>query len=165
MPCQPITTTCICSVYTTVGLKGWSYTAHAVVLTYSLNHCARTCYSRRIVTRCCFTQLANQVRARRGTGYFLSTNLTSFRGHVVLVRSWLPQRLRWAVPVDSEIQRRIGEISGISGLKGYQVETLEAVCLKKRGTLVCVPTGSRNSACFEGSRTVIGHVTGRERAA
>ena len=41
------------------------------------------------------------------------------------------------------------ETLGISALKGYQVEALEAVCLNKRDTLVCVPTGSRNSACFE----------------
>ena len=38
---------------------------------------------------------------------------------------------------------------GISVLKGYQVEALEAVCLNKHDTLVCVPTGTRNSACFE----------------
>ena len=29
------------------------------------------------------------------------------------------------------------------------MEALEAVCLNKCDTLVCVPTGSRNSACFE----------------
>ena len=56
---------------------------------------------------------------------------------------------------------------GISVLKGYQVEALEAVCLNKRDTLVCVPTGSRNSACFEAGliRTVIDHVTVSERTA
>ena len=52
-------------------------------------------------------------------------------------------------PIDSEIQRKICEMLGISALKGYQVEALETVCLNKRDTLVCVPTGSRNSACFE----------------
>ena len=30
------------------------------------------------------------------------------------------------------------EMLGISALKGYQVEALEAVCLNKRDTLVCV---------------------------
>ena len=45
--------------------------------------------------------------------------------------------------------------------------TIEVVCLNKRDTLVCVPTGSRNSACFEVGliRTVIDHVTVSERAA
>ena len=59
------------------------------------------------------------------------------------------------------------EMLGISVLKGYQVEALEAVCLNKRDTLVCVrlPTGSRNSACFEVGLicTVIDHVTVSER--
>ena len=55
----------------------------------------------------------------------------------------------------------------ISALIGYQVEALEAACLKKRDTLTCVLTGSRNSACFEAGliRTVIDNVTGSERAA
>ena len=34
---------------------------------------------------------------------------------------------------------------GTSVLKGYQVEALEAVCLSKCDTMVCVPTGSRKS--------------------
>ena len=56
---------------------------------------------------------------------------------------------------------------GISALKGYQVEALEAVCLNKRDTLVCVPTGSRNSACFKVDLicTIIDHITVSERAA
>ena len=59
------------------------------------------------------------------------------------------------------------EMLGISSLKGYQVEALEAVCLNKCDMLVCVPTGSRNSACFEVGliRTVMDNVTGSERAA
>ena len=59
------------------------------------------------------------------------------------------------------------EMLGTSALKGYQVEALEAVCLNKRDTLVCVPTGSRNSACFEVGliRTAIDHGTVSERAA
>ena len=61
------------------------------------------------------------------------------------------------------------EMLGISALKGYQVEALEVVCLKKRDTLVCVcvPTGSRNSAFFEVGLicTVIDHATVNERAA
>ena len=56
---------------------------------------------------------------------------------------------------------------GISVLEGYQVEALEAVCLNKRDTLVCVPTGSRNSACFEVGLicTMIDHVPVSGRAA
>ena len=70
-------------------------------------------------------------------------------------------------PVDSEMQRKMGEMLGISALKGYQVEALEAVCLNKCDMLVCVPTGSRNSACFEVGliRTSIDHITVNERAA
>ena len=66
--------------------------------------------------------------------------------------------------IDSEIQRRMCEMLGISSLKDYQVEALDAVCLNKRDTLVCVPIGSRNSACFEVGliRTVMGNVTGSE---
>ena len=47
------------------------------------------------------------------------------------------------------------------------MEALEAVCLNKRDTLVCVPTGSRNSACFEVGLicTVIDHITVSEGAA
>ena len=56
---------------------------------------------------------------------------------------------------------------GISALKGYQVEAPEAICLNECDTLVCVPTDSRNSACFEVGliRTVMDNVTGTERAA
>ena len=70
-------------------------------------------------------------------------------------------------PVDSEIQRKTREMLGISLLKGYQVEALDAGCLNKRDTLVCVPIGSRNSACFEVGliRTVMDNITGSERAA
>ena len=57
------------------------------------------------------------------------------------------------------------EMLGISALEGYQVEALEAVCLYKHDMLVCVSTGSRKSLGFEGTRTMIDHVPGRERAA
>ena len=85
---------------------------------------------------------------------------------MVLFWLWLPRRRRWTAPVDSEIQRKMCEMLGISALKGYQVEALEAVCLNNRDTLVCVPTGSRNSACFEVGliRTLIDHITVSERA-
>ena len=73
---------------------------------------------------------------------------------------WLPRRRRWTAPVDSEIQRKMCEMLGISALNGYQVQAPEAVCLNKCDTLVCVPTGSRHSACFEVGliRSVIDHV-------
>ena len=45
--------------------------------------------------------------------------------------------------------------------------SLIAVWLNKRDTLLCVPTGTRNSVCFEVGLicTVIDHVTVSERAA
>ena len=74
----------------------------------------------------------------------------AFAGHVVLFWLWLPQHGRWTALVDSEIQRKMCEMLGISALKGYQVEALDAVCVNKRDMLVCVPTGSRNSCIFWG---------------
>ena len=67
-------------------------------------------------------------------------------------------------PVDSEIHWKTCETLRILALESYQVEVVEAVCFNKRDTLVCVRTGSRKSTCFEGMRTVIDYVTGRERA-
>ena len=54
---------------------------------------------------------------------------------------------------------------GISALKGYQVEALEAVCLNKRDTLVYGADCEQNSAYFEVGliRTIIDHVTVSER--
>ena len=54
----------------------------------------------------------------------------------------------------------------ISALKGYQVEALEAACLNKRDTLMCVLTDSRNSVCFKVGliRTVIDNITGSQQA-
>ena len=85
---------------------------------------------------------------------------------MVLLWLWLPQRRGWTAPVDSKIQRKVCEKLGISALKGYQEEALEAVCLNKRDTLLCVPTGTRNSACFEVGliRALVDHVTVSERA-
>ena len=101
------------------------------------------------------------------TFIFLASISLAFAGHVVLFWLWLPRRGRRTAPVDREMQRKMCEMLGISALKGYQVEALEVVCLNKRDTLVCVPTGSRNSACFEVGLicTVINHVTVSERAA
>ena len=76
--------------------------------------------------------------------HFRSINLISFRQSRGIVWLWLPGRGRWISTVDSEIHRKMCEMLGISALK---VEALEAVCLNKRDTLVCVPTGSRTSAC------------------
>ena len=101
------------------------------------------------------------------TCIFLASIWLAFARHVVLFWLWFPRRGRWIAPVDSEIQRKMCEMLGISALKGYQVEALEAVCLNKRDTLVYVPTVSRNSAYFEVGliRTIIDHVTVSERAA
>ena len=57
--------------------------------------------------------------------------------------------------MDREIRNKICKTLGIAALKRYQVEALEAICLKKRDTLVCVPTGSGKSACFEGISTLL----------
>ena len=135
---------------------------------YCLNYCTRMCCSLRIVTRCCFTNWP--IRCKRGgrNVHFLSIKLISFRWSCgILFWLWLSRCGRWTLPVDSEIQRKMCEMLGISSLKGYQVDALEAVCLKKCDTLVCVPTGSRNSACFEIGLicTVIDHVTVSEQAA
>ena len=56
---------------------------------------------------------------------------------------------------------------GISSLKGHRVEALDAGCLDKCDMLVCVPTESRNSACFEVGliRTVMDNVSGSEQPA
>ena len=97
--------------------------------------------------------------------HFLSIIWITFpwaRGIVVVMDA--PAREMDSPAVDSEIQRKMCEIVGISALKDYQVEALKAVCLNERDTLVCVPTGSRKSACFEVIRAVIDHVTGTERA-
>ena len=59
-------------------------------------------------------KLANQMCVRHRTMHFLSTNLIGFAGHVVLFWSWLPQRRWTAALVDSEMQRKICEILGIS---------------------------------------------------
>ena len=75
-----------------------------------------------------------------------------------------PAREMDSAGIDSEIQRKICKMLRISALKSYQVEALEAVCFNKRDTLVCMPTGSRKFACFEGMRTVVDHVTGSEQA-
>ena len=116
-----------------------SYTAYAMVLTkYCLNHCARTCCSLHIVTRCRFTNWP--IRCEQGSRnmHFLSINLiSSCRSRGILIWLWLSWRGRWTAPVDSEIQRKMCEMLGISALKGYQVEALEAVCLNKCNTLAC----------------------------
>ena len=103
------------------------------------------------------------------TFIFLASIWLAFAGHVVLFWLWLPRRGRRTAPVDSEMQRKMCEMLGISALKGYQVEALEAVCLEQtRYAGVCADwTRSRNSACFEVGliRTSIDHVTVSERAA
>ena len=101
------------------------------------------------------------------TFIFLASISLAFAGHVVLFWLWLPRRGRRMAPVDSEMQRKMCEMLGISALKGYQVEALEVVCLNKCNTLLCVPPGSRNSTCFEAGviGTVIDHVTVSEQAA
>ena len=142
-----------------------SYAAHAVVLAYYLNHCARTFYSRRIVTRCRCTNWP--IRSERGAEpcIFLAPIWFAFGCHAVLFWSWLPGRGRWTAPVDSEIRRKMCEMLGISAMKGYQVKALQLYASANVTRWVCLPNGSRKSVCFEAIRSVIDHVTARERAA
>ena len=98
---------------------------------------------------------------------FLSINLISFRrslGIVLVMAS--PAREMDSAGRQWNTEKDVRNVSDFS-VKGYQVEALEAVCLNKRDTLVCVPTGSRHSACFEVGviRTLFDHVIVSERAA
>ena len=84
-PPPPAITAC-----TALSLQRISYTAYAVVLTkYCLNHCARTCCSLRIVTRCRFTNWPIRCEQGGRNVHFLSINLISFRQSrgIVLVMS------------------------------------------------------------------------------
>ena len=87
------------------------------------------------------------IRHERGgrNVHFCSVNLISFRRSRGIVLVMASLAWRWTAPVDSEIQRKTRKVLAISVLKGYQVDALEAVYLNKCDTLVCVPTGSRNS--------------------
>ena len=71
---------------------------------------------------------------------FLASILLAFASHVVLFWLWLPRRGRWTAPVAIEIQRKMWEMLGISSLKGYQVEALDAVYMPQqtRYAGVCV---------------------------
>ena len=125
-------------------------------------HCARSGLDKNIVSttapeRAVLSELSLGVALRTDesgaseaaeTCIFLASIWLAFAGHVVLFWLWLPRRGRWTAPVESEIRRNMCEMWGISALKGYQMEALEAVCVNKRDMLACVPTGSRNSCVF-----------------
>ena len=148
---------------------------HTYIHTYIMLHCARNGLDKNIVSttapeRAVLSVLSLGVALRTDesgaseaaeTFIFLASISLAFAGHVVLFWLWLPRRGRRTAPVDREMQRKMCKMLGISALKGYQVEALEVVCLNKRDTLVCVPTGSRSPACFEVGliRTLIDHVT------
>ena len=144
------------------------YTAYAVVLTkYCLNHCVRTCCSLRIVTRCCFMNWP--IRCERGgrNVLFLSINLISCRRSrdIVLVMASSAREMdsagrQWNIEKDL---RNVRDFS----VKRLPGGSTISVWLNKCDTLLCVPTGTRNLACFEVGliRTVIDHVTVSERAA
>ena len=76
------------------------------------------------------TDESNASEAAETFIFFTSISL-AFAGHVVLFWLWLPRRGRRTAPADSEMQRKICETLGISALKGYQEEALEAVCLNQ----------------------------------
>ena len=144
------------------------YTAYAVVLTkYCLNHCARTCCSLRNVTRCRFTNW--RIRCERGgrNVHFLSINLISCRRSrgIVLIMASSAREM-------DNAGRQWNTEKDLRNVRDFSVKRLPSgstisVWLNKRDTLLCVPTGTKNSACFEVGliRTVIDHVTVSERAA
>ena len=143
------------------------YTAHAAVLTYCLNHCAGTCHSRLTVTRCRFTnQPANQVPARHRTVHFLSTNLISFRRSrgIVFVMAAPAREMdsrgrQWNTEKDMRnVWAHYSKVTKRRQQKLFASTNVTRWC-------TCVPTGSWKSACFGALRTVIDHVTGRQRAA
>ena len=117
------------------------YTLRFVIWTCCLSHCARMRSSRRIVTRCRFTNWP--VRCERGAEpcIFLVPIWLPFAGHVVLFWSWLSARGRWTALVDSEIQRKICEMLGTLVWKGYLVEALSRSCTPEQtwrpGVYVC----------------------------
>ena len=131
---------------------------------YCFNHCTRTCYLHHIALGIAL-QIGQSGASEVQNWAFLSTNLISFwQSHgIVLVIAAPAQEMD--SPVNSEIRRKVCKMLGISALEGYQVEALQGVHLNKHDMLVCVPTGSRKSPCFEGICTMINHMTGRERAA
>ena len=176
MWCHCVETATAASGWTAVGLPQMlctcmyigHYTAYAVVLTkYCLSHCARTCCSLRNVTRWRFTNW--RIRCERGgrNVHFLSINLISCcrsRGIVLVMASSAREMdsagRQWNTEKDL---RNVRDFS----VKRLPSESTISVWLNKRDTLLCVPTGTRNSACFEVGliRTVIDHVTVSERAA
>ena len=97
-------------------------------------HCARRGLDKNIVSttapeRAVLSELSLGVALRTDesgaseaaeTCIFLASIWLAFAGHVVLFWLWLPRRGRWTAPVDSEIQRNMREMWGISALKGYQ---------------------------------------------
>ena len=135
---------------------------------YCLNHCARTCCSLRIVTSCRF--MNSPIRGERGgrNMHFLSINLISFRrsrGIVLVTAS--PAREMDGAGRQWNIDKDVRNVREFSVKRLPSGGTRSCMPQQTRYAGVCVPAGSRNSACFEVDliRTVIDHVTVSERAA
>ena len=117
-------------IYITVFSLARRYTAYAVVLTkYCLNHCARTCCSLRIVTRCRFTNWP--IRCERGgrNVHFLSINLISFRrshGIVLVMAS-----LAWEMDSAS---RQWNAEKDVRNVRDFSIKRLPS-----GGTRSCMP--------------------------
>ena len=165
---HPTSTVCLCVPISTNDTHVKSYTAHAMVLPrYCLNHCARTCCSRRIVTRCCFTNWPIRCKWGGRNVHFLSINLISFhrsRGTVLVMAS--PAR-----EMDSA-GRQWNPEKDVRNVRDFSVKRLPS-----GGTRGCMPQQTRYagvSADWERKLcvfevglicTVIDHVTVSERAA
>ena len=109
------------------------------------------------------------IRCERGgrNVLFLSINLISFRrsrGIVLVMAS--PVREMDSAGRQWNIEKDVRNVRDFS-VKRLPSGSPIAVWLNKRDTLLRVPTGTRNSACFEVGLicTVIDHVTVSERAA
>ena len=134
---------------------------------YCLNHCARTCYSLRIVTRCRFTNWPIGCERGGRNVHFLCINLISFRRSCGIV-------LVMASPVREmdSASRQWNTEKDARNVRAFSVKRLPS-----GGTRSCMPQQTRYAGvcadweqkllrCFQVGliRTVIDHVTVSERA-
>ena len=60
--------------------------------------------------------------------------------------------------MDAVLLEQMHKTWGISALKEHQKKALTSLVIEKRDTLICVPTGSGKSICYEAITTVADHV-------
>ena len=60
--------------------------------------------------------------------------------------------------MDAVLLEQMHNTWGISALKEHQKKALTSLVIEKRDTLICVPTGSGKSICYEAITTVADHV-------